>query len=190
MIKFKTIFLFFLVLALFSKAAIANEMHIFIPGLQFRYENGQGQDTDYQRYNNYNLAAVVFSDYMVGLEFNELKNRSQNGSVTINSEFQEFNIYGGYYFYSQILNYDFKVILDLGPTVYIGQNRTTVETNVSETSIQSIGENNLVWGAGLQATLRVNYFIFQPEVRVAYSRNYQPSPVYIYGLRAGFRLGF
>jgi hypothetical protein len=180
----------FIVCNLFSVASVANEVHIFLPGLQYRFENDSNQSVDYRRYTNYNLAAVIFDDYLLGIEFDEYSHRSESGSIQITNHFQEFNVYAGWYFYSKIMSKDYKIILDLGPTVYMGQNRTTVLTEFNSVTDHSIGETNLVLGIGVQATLRINYFVIQPEIRMAQSRDYQPGTVTLFGLRAGFRVGF
>jgi hypothetical protein len=169
--------------------AFANEIHIFAPGLQFRYENDSDQTIKNRQYSNYNLAAVIFDDYMIGAEFNQNSTESGNTSLNIKTEFQEFNLYGGYFVYSKLLHEEYKIIFDIGPVAYLGQNRTTVETTLGNVSDQSAGEGNLVYGLGLQATLRLSALLFQAESRYAYSRSYEPSYTPVYGVRVGFRIG-
>jgi hypothetical protein len=172
-----------------SQSTFANEIHIFVPGLQFRYENDSDQTVQNRQYANYNLAAIIFDDYMIGGEFNQRLEGSGNTSLNIKTEFQEFNLYAGYYIYSKLLNDEYKVVFDIGPVGYIGQNRTSVETHLGSASDQSVSENNLVYGLGLQATLRLSALIIQGETRYAYSRSYEPSYTPIYGIRLGFRIG-
>ena len=172
-----------------SAQASANELHIFAPGMQFRFENDSDQTVKNRQYRNYNLSAVVFDDYMVGGEFNQRSDHSGNDALNIKTEFQEFNLYAGYFIYSKLLDEGYKIVFDLGPVGYIGQNRTTVETNLGSVSDQSASEDNLVYGLGLQATLRLSALIIQLESRYSNSRSYQPSYTPVYGARLGFRIG-
>lgn len=169
--------------------ASANELHIFAPGYQMRYENDEDQTIKNRQYTNYNLSAVVFDDYVIGGEFNERSHESGNTALNIKTEFQEFNLYAGYFIYSKLLNEEYKIIFDIGPVGYIGQNRTTVETTLGASSAQSAGEDNLVYGLGIQGTLRLSALILQAESRYAYSRSYEPGYTPVYGVRLGFRIG-
>lgn len=169
--------------------AFANELQIFAPGLQFRYEDDSDQSIKNRQYANYNLAAIIFDDYMIGGEFNQRAEQSGNTALNIKTQFQEFNLYAGYFVYSKLLNEDYKISFDLGPVGYLGQNRTTVLTTLGSVSDQSKSQDNLNYGLGVQATLRLSAFIIQSEARYAYSRSYQPSYTPIFGLRMGFRIG-
>lgn len=184
---------FFLILFGFmmtaGSLASANEIHIFAPGYQMRYENDEDQTIKNRQYTNYNLAAVIFDDYLIGGEFNQRSSESGNVALNIKTEYQEFNLYAGYFIYSKLLNDEYKVVFDIGPVGYIGQNRTTVETTVGSFTAQSNGEDNLVYAVGLQATLRLSALIIQAESRYAYSRSYEPSYTPVYGVRLGFRIG-
>ena len=183
--------LFFLVFVLFSQRTMAeNELHLFAPGLQYRFENDSDQSTKNRRYDNYNIAGIIFDDYLIGAELNLYDQETSSGSLKISENFQEENLYFGYFFYSKMFNEKYKIALDLGPVVYIGQNHSTVETTIGSASQKSEGENNLVYGLGLQATLRLSYVLLQPEIRYATARSYQPGSVPIYGVRLGFRIGF
>jgi hypothetical protein len=169
--------------------AMSGEIHIFLPGTQYRFENDKDQAISNRKYQNYNLAGIVFQNYLIGAEFNEYKQDSSSGSILITEEFQEFNLYAGYFVLSELLNEEYKVIFDLGPVGYVGQSRSTVQTNVGTASEQSIGENNLTYALGVQATLRIGFFLIQPDIRYAYSRMNSPSWVPAYGARVGFRIG-
>ncbi|MBC7458241.1 MAG: hypothetical protein H7235_08190 [Bdellovibrionaceae bacterium] len=172
-----------------SASAAANELHIFAPGYQMRYENDSDQTIKNRQYANYNLSAVVFDDYMIGAEFNQRSDKSGNAALNIKTEFQEFNLYAGYFIYSKLLNEEYKIVFDIGPVAYLGQNRTTVETNLGSVSDQSASQDNLSYGLGLQATLRLSALIVQAESRYAYSRSYEPGYTPVYGIRLGFRIG-
>ena len=169
--------------------ALANEIQIFVPGLQFRYENDADQTIKNRQYANYNLSAIIFDDYLIGGEFNQRSDESGNAALNIKTEFQEFNLYAGYFIYSKLLNEEYKIVFDIGPVAYLGQNRTTVETNLGASSDQSESEDSLVYGLGAQATLRLSALIIQGESRYAYSRSYEPGYTPVYGVRIGFRIG-
>lgn len=185
----RALFIILSLLMMNSAQASANELHIFAPGMQFRFENDSDQTVKNRQYRNYNLSAVVFDDYMIGGEFNQRSDNSGNEALNIKTEFQEFNLYAGYFIYSKLLDEGYKIVFDLGPVGYIGQNRTTVETNLGSVSDQSASEDNLVYGLGLQGTLRLSALIIQVESRYSYSRSYQPSYTPVYGARLGFRIG-
>jgi hypothetical protein len=187
-LKFLSAFLVFFLFA--NQNTQAAEVHIFLPGIQYRYENDKDQSISNRRYQNFNLAGIIFSDYLIGAEFNEFKQQTSSGSISITEKFQEFNLYAGYFVYSVKLNDEYKIFFDLGPVGYIGQSRSTVETNVGSLSQQSIGEDNLTVALGVQATLRIAFLILQPEMRYAYSRSSQPNYVPAFGGRLGFRIGF
>lgn len=172
-----------------SSSSYSHEFHVFVPGLQYRFENDQDQGISNRQYRNYNLAAIIFTRYLIGAEFDEYQQESSSGSIHIKAQFQEFNLYLGYLLYSKLLSAEYKVIFDIGSVAYIGQNRTTVETRLNSISQQSVGEDNLSYALGAQATLRAGFFIIQPEVRYAYSRSYEPSYVPVFGGRIGFRIG-
>lgn len=172
-----------------EKKSYSHEIHVFVPGVQYRYENDQDQSISNQQYRNYNLAGIIFDRYLVGAEFDEHGQDSASGSIAIKTQFQEFNLYFGYLIYSKTLHEEYKIIFDIEPVVYLGQNRTSVETTLNSISQKSTGENNLVYALGAQATLRIGFFILQPEFRYAYSRSYEPSYVPIFGGRIGFRIG-
>lgn len=182
-------FLIWIIINLLGIVAFANELQIFVPTTQYRYENDKDQLVLNRKYQNYNLAAVIFNDYLVGVEFNHYKQDSQSGSILITEKFQEFNLYAGYYVFSKLLNNEYKIIFDLGPVAYIGQSRSTVETVIGSSSDLSVGENNMTFSAGGQATLRIAFMLIQPEIRYGYSRASSPNWVPMYGARVGFRIG-
>ena len=186
----KILLIFFITLVTLNlNRAFANELQIFVPGLQSRYEDDSDQSIKNRQYANYNLAAIIFGDYLIGGEFNQRAEQSGNTALNIKTEFQEFNLYAGYFIYSKLLDEDYKISFDLGPVGYLGQNRTSVKTTLGSVSDQSKSEDNLTYGLGAQATLRLSAFIMQAETRYAYSRSYQPSYTPIFGLRMGFRIG-
>ncbi len=172
-----------------QKPAVKHEIHIFIPGLQYRYENDPDQSIKNRRYDNYNLAGLIFQKYLVGLEFNEFEQTTSSGTLSLHAKFQEYNLYIGYNIYSTLLYEPYHIYVDLNPVAYIGQNRATVETKLNSISQQSIGENNLTLGVGLQSSLRIGFMIIQPEIRYMTSRSYEPTYVPVYGVRIGFRIG-
>lgn len=168
---------------------IRHEIHIFLPGIQYRYENDPDQSLKSRRYDNYNLAGVFYQRLVVGLEFNEFKQTTASGNLSAEVRFQEFNVYAGYNVFSKLLHEAYHIYFDINPVGYIGQNRSTVETKLNTVSQQSIGEDNITVGLGLQTSLRIGFLIIQPEVRYMYSRSYEPSYVPVYGVRLGFRIG-
>ncbi len=179
--------LFILILSCAGKS-FATDLHLFLPGLQYRYENDSNQALDNRRYDNYNIGVVIFKDYYIGFEFDEYQQTTGLGSLQIKQKLQEYQIYGGYFIYSKEINSDHKVFFDVGPILGIGQNKATVQSNFGNASSQSNGENNLVLSLGLQATLRVGYFLLQPEVKYSTSRVYQPESVLINAIRLGINI--
>lgn len=187
--RFPLLFLAFI--GFFFPRSEAAEIHLFLPGLQYRYENGSDQMITNHQYQNYNIAGIIFKDYLVGFEMNQFQQDSSSGSISIEEKFQEFSFYAGYFVLSQLLNEEYKIIFDLGPVAYFGQSRSTVETTIGGApSVKSVGEANITYSGGVQGTLRIGYVLIQPEARYAYSRASQPTWVPIYGARLGFRIPF
>lgn len=169
-------------------AQAKNELHFFLPGMQFRFEDDQEQVRKNHRYQNYNISGIIFDDYLVGLEFNQFKQSSGNSSLGVTQKFREFNLYAGYFFYSQLVDSKRSIVLDLGPNLYLGQNYFDTETYLGSSVVEAKGEPNFVFAAGFQGTLRIKFIMLQADFRYAYSRVYQPSYTPIYGVRLGFRI--
>lgn len=182
------VFLFFALFLGVLPSYAKNELHVFLPGLQYRYEDNQDQIRKNQRYDNYNIAGIIYDDYLVGIEYNQFKQESGNASLNVNYKFQEINLYAGYFFYSKLLNSENSIVLDVGPAIYLGQNKIIADTYLAGNSVRNQGENNLAVAASMQGTLRIKFVLIQADIRYAYSRVYQPSYTPIYGARIGFRI--
>lgn len=181
--------LFFILAVFVASNAWANEVQVFIPGYQIRYENDEDQSIRNRNYENYNLA-VVYDKYLLGAEFNKNETESTSGAIALTTKYQEYNLYAGYLLLTHTLHEDYKISVETGPLIFLGQNRATVQTTVGTVSEQSVGEDNLNIALGAQGSLRINFLIVQADLRYAYSRSYEPSYVVIYGLRIGLRIGF
>lgn len=183
-------FLFFGVLIFISNPTFAHEGHIFFPAAQMRYENDVNQSLSQRQHRAANLAVQFEKRYLVQGEYVEFNEESVNGSIQINSEFREFNLGGGYIILSHPMSEPYNIYFDIVPMIYLGENITSIDTNVSGTSQSSNGELNFNYALGALFNLKLNFLLFQGDVRYAYSRSYSPNAVYIYGARVGIRFGF
>lgn len=188
----KLFFLFTLVFVsvLSAKEIAAPEsdykLNLYLPGLQFRYEDNSDQSRAMK--NGYSLrGAIEFKNsYLLGLEYNLNSEKSGNSSLSIARDFSEVNAVMGY----QFLEYSIlkKRSFDLYGMGYIGQNKSKIKTELLGNITIDESAAELTYGAGVLAALKLNYFLIEFETRMLVSKSYEPQTISVSDLRLGFQI--
>jgi hypothetical protein len=188
----KLFFLFTLVFVsvLSAKEIAAPEsdykLNLYLPGLQFRYEDNSDQSRAMK--NGYSLrGAIEFKNsYLLGLEYNLNSEKSGNSSLSIARDFSEVNAVMGY----QFLEYSIlkKRSFGLYGMGYLGQNKSKIKTELLGNTTIDESAAELTYGAGVLAALKLNYFLIEFETRMLVSKSYEPQTISVSDLRLGFQI--
>ncbi len=188
--------LFFLILIpgiCFSKspsmtASVINhsdyQLNLYLPTLQFRYEDSANQSRLLKTGYSLNLALEIQSQFITGLEYNIQNENTGNLSSSIARDFSELNLSVGYKVFG--IHLAEKNQLSFFGVGYLGQNKNKIKTELLGTSSVDESTSELSYGLGLLAQLRLNIFLIELDTRMMSSHSYEPQTVSVSDLRVGF----
>ncbi len=184
--------LFFLILipALgFSKTAPVfthsdYQLNLYLPTLQFRYEDSANQSRLLKTGYSLNLALEIQNQFITALEYNIQNEKTGNSSLSITRDFSELNLSAGYKVFR--INMTEKNQLSFFGVGYLGQNKNKIKTELLGTSSVDESAPEISYGLGALAQLKLNIFLIEIDTRMMSSRSYEPQTVSVTDLRVGF----
>ena len=187
--------LFFLILIpafSFSKIAPAAiqsdyQLNLYLPTLQFRYEDSANQSRQLKTGYSLNLALEIQNQFITAIEYNIQNEKTGNSSLSITRDFSELNFSAGYKVFH--INMSEKNQLSFFGVGYLGQNKNKIKTELLGTSSIDDSAPEISYGLGALAQLKLNIFLIELDTRMMSSRSYEPQTVSMTDLRVGFLFG-
>ena len=162
------------------------DLNLYLPSLQFRYEDGQDQTRLLKSGYSLSLAAEIKAVYIVGLEYNLQSEKTGNSSLSIARDFSEVNLVAGYNAYQ--IPFVEKNRISFFGVGYLGQNKNKITTQLLGVSSIDQSTSELCYGLGIIVQLKLKLFLIELGTRVLTSKSYEPKTVSVTDLRLGFQL--
>lgn len=182
--------LVFVSLLCFTIAAQAHEIQIYIPGFQFRYEEGSDQSIDLRGYSHY-AVNYMYQSLLLGVEHNSLQDNTGSASLGVKTQMKEWNALLGFSlakmaFENLMPNTNLELLL-FG---VIGQTKAEIETSLNGNTQTSTSEPESVIGLGGLVLFRLDYFIVGLDTRVQQSKAYEPNSVSVSSFKLGVNFDY
>jgi len=184
-----------LVVLMFTQMALA-EIHLFLPGIQIRYQDSITQAREQKVYQNYSVQ-YQYDYYLIGLEHNKLSEESGNSSLRVESLVSETLLIAGYSFWSlnleQLSQNEKKFGLarfELVLQSYLGQTQTRVKTILLSQSTTNNSQEDTVIGLGGNVLFKFGYFLASFDARYLQSKNFSPNWVPLANIKIGLNLNY
>ncbi len=162
------------------------DLNLYLPSLQFRYEDGQDQTRLLKSGYSLSLAAEIKAIYIFGLEYNLQSEKTGNSSLSIARDFSEVNLVAGYNAYQ--IPFVEKNRISFFGVGYLGQNKNKITTQLLGVSSIDQSTSELCYGLGIIVQLKLKLFLIELGTRVLTSKSYEPKTVSVTDLRLGFQL--
>lgn len=184
----KLIALFFLLLSVHVSAQ--TNLQIYVPGIQWRFEESSDQATDIRDYTHY-AAHLMYDKILTGIEYNTFEDSSGNTSLNVKSTVKEWNVILGY----SLLKYEFQNVtsntnIELIAEGFVGKNKTVVKTSLLGSEQTDESEEQSVLGAGGVMLFRIDYFIAALDSRWMQSNAYTPNSISVTTFKLGVNFWF
>lgn len=162
------------------------DLNLYLPGLQFRFEDGSDQSRSLKNGYGLNLGLQLSKKYLLGFEYNILNEKNGNASLSIAREFTEMNLSAGFLIYK----------IDLAPEsslqffgqAFLGQNKNILKTELLTTTSIDESAPEMSYGLGALARFQIKMFILECGTRMSTSKSYEPTSVSVTDLRVGFQI--
>ncbi len=162
------------------------DLNLYIPGLQFRYEDGVEQSRSLKNEFGLNLGLEISKKYLLGVEYNILNEKNGNTSLSIAREFSEMNFSAGFSIYHKEITPENR--LQFYAQAFLGQNKNTLKTELLGTTSIDESAPEITYGIGLLARLQIKMFLLECGSRMLTSKSYEPNSVSVTDLRFGFQI--
>jgi hypothetical protein len=161
-------------------------LNLYLPALQFRYDDDMEQQQSVKTSWQYTLAVRIFSDFLLGLETSSYAQKTGNSSLAIESSTQNFGINLGYRIVAFSMSNEAK--LNFWGLAVWGQSRTQVTTQLLGTSSTEISQNKDIVGAGVIAQVCLKKFLIEFDTRLVRSDNFHPRTMSVSHVRLGIEV--
>lgn len=179
------IFIFLSLLFSVITAHAQHEVQIYIPGLQFRYEETSEQSIDLRDYTHYALS-YMYKGLLLGLEHNQLQDKSGSSSLGVKTQMKEWNLLvGASVFKLELKNLTADTNVEFVLFGVAGQSKAEIETTLIGQTQKSTSEPEAVAGLGGMILFRLDYFIAGLDARYMQSKAYQPNAVSVTSFKLG-----
>lgn len=167
-----------------------HEIQIYVPGFQFRYEEGSDQSIDLRGYTHYSVN-YMYKSLLLGIEHNRSQDNTGSAALGVKSQMKEWNALLGYSLAKLELknltpNTNFEVLL-FG---VFGQTKAEIETSLNGITKTSTSAPEGVVGLGGLAFFRIDYFIVGLDTRVMQSKAYNPKSVSVSTFKLGLNFDY
>lgn len=167
-----------------------HEVQIFVPGFQFRYEEGSDQSIDLRGYTHF-AVNYMYQSLLLGVEHNRSQDNTGSTSLGVKNQMKEWNFLAGL----SLAKMDFKNLmpntnLELLVFGVIGQTKAEIETSLNGNTQTSTSEPESVIGLGGLALFRLDYFIVGLDTRVQQSKAYNPDSVSVSTFKLGVNFDY
>lgn len=186
---FRFLFFFGLVLSAVSAQA-QHEIQIYIPGVQFRYEENYDQSIDLRSYTHY-AANYMYKSLLLGIEHNRAQENSGSSSLGVKTEIKETNFLAG----ASVAKLEFKNLMpnaniELIVFGLMGQTKSDIETTLVGQAHKDSSETNSVLGLGGLILFRLEYIIAGVDTRYMQSQAFEPNGVSVSTIKLGANFDF
>lgn len=161
-------------------------LNLYLPGLQFRFEDGSDQSRSLKNGYGLNLGLEVSKKYLLGLEYNILNEKNGNASLSIAREFTELNVTAGFLIYK--IDLATESSLQFFGQAFLGQNKNILKTELLGTTTIDESAPEMSYGLGALARFQIKMFMLECGTRMSTSKSYEPTSVSVTDLRAGFQI--
>ncbi len=189
----KFLFLIFTLVGSWAMATVSKpvptsefDLNLYLPGLQFRFEDGSDQSRSLKNGYGLNLGLEIYKKYLLGFEYNILNEKNGNASLSIAREFTELNVMAGFLIYK----------FDLAPEstlqffgqAFLGQNKNILKTELLGSTTIDESAPEMTYGLGALARFQIKMFMLECGTRMSTSKSYEPTSVSVTDLRVGFQI--
>lgn len=187
------IFRFLVFVSLFFSAFAVQAQHeiqIYVPGFQFRYEEGSDQSIDLRGYTHY-AVNYMYKSLLLGIEHNRSQDNTGSTALGVKSQMKEWNGLLGYSlakmeFKNLTPNTNFEVLL-FG---VFGQTKAEIETSLNGNTQTNTSDPESVIGIGGLALFRIDYFVVGFDTRVMQSKAYNPQSISVSTFKLGVNFDY
>ncbi|AZZ37816.1 hypothetical protein CIK05_13735 [Bdellovibrio sp. qaytius] len=184
-------FLVFLGLSFSTSLALAqHELQIFVPGVQFRYEEGSDQQLDLRSYTHY-AANYMYESVLLGVEYNTNEDNTGMTSLGVRSKNKEWNGLLGY----SLAKLEFQNVarntnIEILGFVLAGKTEADITTSLNGQAKTNTSEAQSVFGVGGLIFFRLDYFIAGLDTRMMQSSAFLPKSVFVNTIKLGVNFKF
>ena len=189
----KFLFLIFTLVGSWAMATVSKpvptsefDLNLYLPGLQFRFEDGSDQSRSLKNGYGLNLGLEISKKYLLGLEYNILNEKNGNASLSIAREFTELNLAAGFLIYK--IDLALESSLQFFGQAFLGQNKNTLKTELLGTTTIDESAPETSYGLGALARFQIKMFMLECGTRMSTSKSYEPTSVSVTDLRFGFQI--
>lgn len=187
---FRSLFFVSLIFLSLNASAQNNEVQIYVPGMQFRYEEGSDQHIDLRSYTHYAIN-YMYQSFMLGIEHNTLEDNTGSTSLGVKSKIKEWNVLAGFSLAKlELNNLTPNTNIEILGFVLAGKNQNEIETALNGQSQTDVSEEQSVLGVGGLVFFRLDYFIAGFDTRLMQSSAYQPKSVSVSTVKLGINFNF
>lgn len=187
------IFRFLVLLSVLFSATAAQAQHeiqIYIPGFQFRYEEGSDQNIDIRDYTSYTVN-YMYKSFLLGLEHNKSQDNTGTTSLGVKTEMKEWNAVVGLSLAKvEFQNLTPNTNIELLVFGVVGQTKAEVETSLLGQTQTDTSDGESVLGLGGLALFRLDYFIVGFDTRLMQSKAYQPNQISVSTFKLGLNFDY
>lgn len=184
-------FFVFAVILVSTNIAIAqHELQIYVPGIQYRYQEGSDQLIDIRDYTTYS-ANYMYDKFLIGVEYNTNQENSGNTALGVKSSAQELNALFGY----SLLKLELQGVtsntnLEVIAFAIAGSTKTKIETSLNGVVQPNTSESQSVLGLGGTVFFRLGYFVAGLDTRMMQSEAYLPKSISVGTIKLGVNFKF
>ena len=173
-----------------SIALAQHEVQVYVPGIQFRYEEGSDQHLDLRNYTTYSIN-YMYDKFLLGVEHNTNQENSGGTALGVKSSAKEWNAILGYSLAKlELTGVTRNTNLEIVLFALAGSTATEIETSLNGVSQPSTSESQGVVGLGGTVFFRLDYFVAGFDTRVMQSEAYLPKSVSVSTIKLGVNFRF
>lgn len=174
-----------------SNLALAqHELQIYVPGIQFRYEEGADQHLDIRNYTTYSVN-YMFDRFLLGFEYNTNQENSGGTALGVKSSAKEVNALLGFSLAKlELQGVTPNTNLEIVAFALAGSTKTEIETSLNGVTQPNTSESQSVLGLGGAVFFRLDYFIAGLDTRMMQSEAYLPKSVSVSTIKLGVNFRF
>lgn len=171
-------------------AQAQHEIQIYVPGFQFRYEEGSDQSIDLRGYSHF-AANYMYQSLLLGIEHNRSQDNTGSTSLGVKTQMKEWNFLAGF----SLAKIDFQNLtpntnLEVLLFGLIGQTKAEIETSLNGQTQTDTSDPESVLGIGGLLLFRLDYFIVGLDTRFMQSKAYEPNSVSVSSFKLGVNFDY
>lgn len=166
-------------------AQAQHELQVYLPGVQFRYEETSEQSIDLRSYTHF-AVNYMYQKFLLGLEHSRLQDNSGSNALGVKTELKEWNILAGLSFAKiELKSLTPESSFELLAFALVGRSTAEIKTLLNGQSQTNISDSESVIGVGGLFLFRLDFFIVGLDTRYMQSKAYQPNSVSVSSFKIG-----